>query len=99
MSHIVQRDRLAGLLDRAPTDMARLAVALVAVHALRTAELRQLRLDHLDRARGRLTIHRHEGYHVVFLDELFLTLLDRWLRERARRWPTSTNPGHRPDRT
>jgi integrase len=86
-------DRLDGLLDRAQTDLAKLAVALVAVHALHTEELRRTQMEDVDRSRGRLAIHRRGApHHVVFLDELCLTLLDRWLRERARRWPTGTNP-------
>src|SRR6266536_2513621 len=40
-------DRLRGLLDRAPTTMAKLAVALVAIHALRPVELRRLHLAEL----------------------------------------------------
>ncbi len=88
-------DRLRGLLDRAPTTVAKLAVALVAVHALRPVELRRLHLaDDLDRANGRLTVRRPAAGadRVVVLDELTLRLAGAWLRERARRWPHTTNP-------
>jgi integrase len=40
-------DRLRGLLDRAATTVAKLAVALVAIHALRPVELRRLYLADL----------------------------------------------------
>jgi hypothetical protein len=87
-------DRLRGLLDRAPTTVAKLAVALVAVHALRPVELRRLHLANLDRARGRLTVRRPGtgADRIVVLDEFTLRLAGAWLRERAQRWPHSTNP-------
>jgi integrase len=87
-------DRLRGLLDRAPTTLAKLAVALVAIHALRPVELRGLHLADLDRAHGRLTVRRPTAGadRIVVLDELTLRLAGAWLRERARRWPHSTNP-------
>jgi site-specific recombinase XerC len=87
-------DRLRGLLDRAPTTLGKLAVALVAIHALRPVELRRLHLADLDRARGRLTVRRPlvGGDRLVILDELSLRLAGAWLRERVQRWPHSTNP-------
>jgi hypothetical protein len=85
-------DRLGGLLDQADGAMARLAVGLVATHALRNVELTRLRLDGLDLARGRLTINRGTSRHTVYLDELTHGLAVAWLRERQRRWPCSSNP-------
>jgi integrase len=87
-------DRLRGLLDRAPTTLGKLAVALVAIHALRPVELRRLRLADLDRARGRLTVRRTTAGadRIVVLDEFTLRLAGAWLRERAQRWPHSINP-------
>jgi integrase len=84
--------QLTGLLERAPTPMAAAAAALVAVHAVRPADLPRLQAADLDRLRGRLTIRRPGLDHTVFLDELTLRLLAGWLRERHRRWPRSTNP-------
>lgn len=85
-------DRLRGLIDQAPTVMAKAAVALVAIHALGPQQLRRLRLEDLERSAGRLTVRRSYGDRVVLLDELTVELLDEWLRERHRRWPHSTNP-------
>jgi hypothetical protein len=85
-------DRLRGLLDQADGAMARLVVGLVAIHALRNVELTRLRLDGLDLARGRLTVHRGPSRHTVYLDELTHGLAVAWLRERERRWPCSSNP-------
>jgi integrase len=85
-------DRLRGLLDQADGAMARLVVALVAIHALRKTELTQLQLDDLDLARGRLTVHRSAGRHIVYLDELTHSLAVAWLGERWRRWPDTSNP-------
>lgn len=87
-------DRLRGLLDQADGAMARLAVGLVAIHALRNVELIRLRLDDLDLARGRLTVHRgtSTSRHTVYLDELTHGLAVAWLRERRRRWPCTSNP-------
>ncbi|WP_433616883.1 hypothetical protein ACQP2P_16125 [Dactylosporangium sp. CA-139114] len=89
----IPSDRLRGLLDRVPNTMARAVVALVALHALQVEELRDIRLDHLDRVRWRLTIHRRGGRtHHLVIDETTKDLIGAWLRERMRRWPTSTNP-------
>ena len=75
-------DRLRGLLERADGAMARLVVGLVAIHALRNVEFVKLRLDDLDRVRGRLTVHRGTSRHTVYLDELTHSLAVAWLRER-----------------
>ncbi len=85
-------ERLRGLLDKAPNALTRLAAALVAIHALRECDLRSLQLTDLDRAGGRLTVRRQQGPRQVILDEVTLRLATEWLRERARRWPRSTNP-------
>lgn len=85
-------DRLRGLLDQANGAMARLVVALVAIHALRKVELTRLHLADLDLARGRLTVHRGASRHTVYLDELTHALAVAWLRERQRRWPHTGNP-------
>ncbi|MEU8548883.1 hypothetical protein AB0C81_18135 [Streptomyces roseoverticillatus] len=39
-----------------------------------------------------MTVRRPFGNHTVYLDELTMTLLTNWLRERADLWPRSTNP-------
>jgi integrase len=84
-------DQLRGLLNQANGAMARLVVALVAIHALRKTELTQLRLADLDLARGQLTVHRSVGRHTVYLDELTHGLATAWLGERRRRWPHTSN--------
>ncbi|WP_461091689.1 hypothetical protein [Streptomyces incanus] len=66
----IPSDRLAGLLDRAPTAMAKAAVALVAIHALGSTEIRRLQLTDLNRSVGRLITHRRSDRHTVYLDEL-----------------------------
>ncbi|MGY2116628.1 hypothetical protein ACW9HR_22210 [Nocardia gipuzkoensis] len=85
-------NRLIGLIDKTHRPMTRFTLALVAIHALTTQDLRHLKLDDLDRSAGRLIVRRVHTRHVVFLDEFTLTLLTDWLRERNRRWPRSTNP-------
>jgi hypothetical protein len=85
-------DRLAGAIDRATGPMAKLTVALVAIHALGKYELIRLHLGDLDLSRGRLTVHRDTLRHTVYLDELSLALAAAWLRERHRRWPVTANP-------
>ncbi|CAL9328039.1 hypothetical protein SUDANB99_05912 [Streptomyces sp. enrichment culture] len=88
----IPSDRLVGLLDKAPTAMAKVVVALVAIHALGPQEIRHQLLTGLDRPAGRLVVRRRFGDHVVYLDELTMKLLTDWLRARAERWPRSTNP-------
>ncbi|MER6956214.1 hypothetical protein [Streptomyces sp. NPDC000618] len=83
-------DRLAGLLDRAPTAMA--VVALVAIHALKPTEIRRLLPTDLDRSAGCLVIHRRYDKRIVQLDELSMKLLTEWLRERSERWARSVDP-------
>jgi integrase len=87
-------DRLRGLLDQAATTVAKLALALVAIHALRPVEPQRLHLADLDRASGRLNVRRQTAGadRIVILDELTLRLAGAWQGERARRWPHTTNP-------
>jgi integrase len=88
----IPADQLRGLIDRAGGAMAKLAVALVAIHGLGRNELPRLLLDDLDLHRGTLLVARPESArHTVYLDELTHTLLIAWLRERRRRWPRSSN--------
>ncbi|MGW7276525.1 hypothetical protein ACWGH5_39280 [Streptomyces sp. NPDC054864] len=85
-------DLLRGLLNRIPTVIGRLSVALVAIHAVKGEELRRLLLtDHLPQ-HGALIIRRGERTHTVYLDRLTHNLLTDWLTERTRRWPASPNP-------
>ncbi|RVX39116.1 hypothetical protein EDD27_1458 [Nonomuraea polychroma] len=88
----IPSDRLRGLVDRAHGPQARLVVALIAVHALGVGEVTHLRLADLDLSRGRLAMQRDTVRRTIYLDEYTHTLADAWLRERHRRWPTTTNP-------
>jgi hypothetical protein len=88
----IPTDLLGGLIDRAGTPMAQLAVALIAIHGLGKKETTLLLLDDLDLSRGHLLVRRPTGSHTVYLDELSRTLVTSWLRERHRRWPLTGNP-------
>lgn len=70
--------------------MAKLVVALVAIHGLGRRETRCLLLADLDLARGRLTVRRGLP-HTVYLDELTHALAADWVRGRHRRWPLTAN--------
>ncbi|MGH3194896.1 MAG: hypothetical protein ACRDNT_02960 [Streptosporangiaceae bacterium] len=85
-------DRLRGVIDRASGPVARLAVALVAIHALGKLEVPRLLLADLDLPGGRLLARRPLALHTVYLDELTRALAVAWLRERHRRWPATANP-------
>ncbi|MER6416744.1 hypothetical protein [Streptomyces humidus] len=87
----IPTDRLRGLIDRAGTPMAKLVVALVAIHGLGRRDTRCLLLADTDLARGRLTVQR-DLRHTVYLDELTHILASDWLRDRHRRWPLTANP-------
>jgi len=87
----IPTDRLRGLIDRADGTLAKLVVALIAIHGLGARETRHLRLTDLDLARGRLTVRR-DLPHTVYLDELTHALAGHWLRDRHRRWPRTANP-------
>ncbi len=60
-------DRVAGLLDRADGPAARLAVALVAIHAVTEADLVRLQAADLDLATGTLTVQRGLHRRVIYL--------------------------------
>jgi len=85
-------DRVAGLLDRASGPAARLAVALVAIHAVPVADLIHLQAADLDLAAGTLTIRRGYRHRIVYLDGVTAALASQWLRHRHHRWPHSRNP-------
>ena len=88
----IPADLLRGLIDRADGPIAKLAVALIAIHGLGKKETTLLLVDDLDLSRGHLIIRRPTGQHPVYLDELSRTLTTGWLRERHRRWPLTGNP-------
>ena len=88
----IPTDRLRGLIDRAHGPMAKLAVALIAVHGLGKQETAQLLLDDLDLPAGRLLVRRDSRHHTVYLDELTHTLASAWLHERRRLWGRTANP-------
>ena len=71
---------------------ARLIVGLVAIHAVRAAEVARLDLADPDLARRTLAVRRGEYTHTIYLDDLSTHLVADWLRERRRRWPQATNP-------
>ncbi|CAM5673253.1 hypothetical protein [Streptomyces atroolivaceus] len=71
--------------------MAKLVVAIAAVHGLGRRETRHLLLTDLDLDHGRLTVRR-DLKHTVYLDEVTHALATDWLSDRYRRWPLTTNP-------
>ncbi|MFK0114206.1 hypothetical protein [Streptomyces sp. NPDC091217] len=85
-------DLLRGLLDSIDSAMGRLAVGLVAVHAIKVTDVARLPLTAPDLARGTLHLRLRDQPHNVYLDTLTRQLLDEWLRERQQRWPVSPNP-------
>ncbi len=84
--------QLRGLIDRADGPMAKLIVALIAIHGLGKKETSQLLLADLDLSGGRILVRRAAQPHTVYLGELTHTLAIDWLRERHDRWPRTTNP-------
>ena len=88
----IPTDLLRGLIDRAGTPIAKVAVALIAIHGLGKKETTLLLLEDLDLSRGQLVVRRPTGTHTVYLDELSRTLMTGWLRERHRRWPLTAQP-------
>ncbi|GAA2128870.1 hypothetical protein [Actinomadura napierensis] len=88
----IPTDRLRGLIDRANGTMAKLVVALVAIHGLGRNETPGLLLADLDLQDGTLLVRRRLARHTVYLDELTHTLAIAWLRERRHRWPRTINP-------
>ncbi len=90
----VPSDRLVGLIDRVPTASGRVAVALTAIHALRAHTIRGTLLSDLNRSKGTLGVRGASGRQtrLVYLDDFTLSLIATMLKERAARWPHSTNP-------
>jgi hypothetical protein len=71
-----------------PSPMARLVVALIAIHGLGKQETARLVAADLDLSAGRLAVRRGgTQHHTVYLDELTHALAAGWMRERRRRWP------------
>ncbi|MFF5517064.1 hypothetical protein [Streptomyces coeruleorubidus] len=85
-------DRLRGLLDSIDNAMGRLAVGLVAVHAIKVTDIARMPLSTPDLARGTLRLRLRGQPHTVYLDTLTRHLLDEWLQTRQQRWPASPNP-------
>jgi hypothetical protein len=85
-------NRVAGLLNRADGPAARLAAALVAIHAVPEADLVRIQVADLDLASATLTIRRGLQRRVIYLDEVTAALVSQWLRYRHQRWPGSRNP-------
>ncbi|MFD0507900.1 hypothetical protein ACFQ0G_44300 [Streptomyces chiangmaiensis] len=90
----VPSDRLAGLIDRIPTPVGKVAVALAAIHALGAHAIREALLTDLNRSKGTLGLRDASGklVRLVYLDEFTLSLIASMLKKRATRWPYSTNP-------
>jgi hypothetical protein len=88
----IPTDQLRGLIDRAGTPLAKVTVALIAIHALGKKETAFLLLEDLDLPRGQLAVRRPTGTHTAYLDDLSRTLITGWLRERHRCWPLTRNP-------
>ncbi|MCX5604855.1 hypothetical protein OOK29_42690 [Streptomyces phaeochromogenes] len=90
----VPSDRLAGLIDRTPTPVGKVAVALVAIHALGAHAIREALLTDLNRSKGTIGLRDASGrlVRLVYLDEFTLSLIASMLKQRATRLPYSTNP-------
>jgi hypothetical protein len=88
----IPTDQLRGLIDRAGPPLAKVTVAMIAIHALGKKETTLLLLEDLDLSRGQLAVRRPTGTHTVYLDDLSRTLMTSWLRERHRCWPLTRNP-------
>jgi hypothetical protein len=83
---------LRGLIDRAGTPIAKVTVALIAIHALGKKETTLLLTEDLDLSRGQLAVRRPTGTHTVYLDDISRALMTGWLRERHHCWPLTRNP-------
>ncbi|MEU0048212.1 hypothetical protein [Streptomyces werraensis] len=92
LPELLPSDRLRGLLDMIDSAMGRLAVGLVAVHAIKVTDVAQLLMTAPDLAHTTLTLQLRGQPHTVYLDTLTRHLLDTWLQERHRQWPASPNP-------
>ncbi|WP_133169284.1 site-specific integrase [Rhodococcus opacus] len=88
----IPTDRLHGLIDRAEGPMAKLVVALIAIHGLHIQETTHVLLEDLDLPTGRLLVRRDTHHHTVYLDELTHALAGNWLHERRRLWSRTSNP-------
>jgi hypothetical protein len=88
----IPASQLRGLIDRAGPPLAKVTVAMIAIHAPGTKETTLLLLEDLDLSRGQLAVRRPTGTHTVYLDDLSRTLMTGWLRERHRCWPLTRNP-------
>jgi hypothetical protein len=88
----IPTDQLRGLIDRAGTPLAKVTVAMIAIHALGKKETTLLLLEDLDLSRGQLAVRRPTGTHTAYLDDLSRSLMTGWLRERHRCWPLTRNP-------
>ncbi|MEV8341601.1 hypothetical protein [Streptomyces niveus] len=64
----VPSDVLARLLDQATTPFARLSIALVAIHAVPSAEIRTALTADLNLARGTLELRRGLRRHTFYLE-------------------------------
>ncbi|GHD35508.1 hypothetical protein GCM10010313_82910 [Streptomyces violarus] len=50
-------------------------------------------MEDLDQARGQLRVRRPGRLdHVVYLEELTMTLMTAWIIDRVQRWPDGTHP-------
>jgi integrase len=81
-------EQIARTVQAATTPQARLFVALAAVHAARTSQIRALQLDDVDLGNRRLTL----AGRTRPLDELTYQILLAWLEHRRRGWPNTANP-------
>lgn len=72
----------------ATTPAARLVLALAAVHAARTSQICELRLDDVDLGDRRIII----ADRIRPIDDLTHQFLRQWLDHRQHRWPRTTNP-------
>ena len=88
----IPTDQLCGLINRAGTPLAKITVALIAIHGLGKKETALLLLEDLDLSRGQLAVRRPTGTHTVYLDDLSRSLMTGWLRERKSCWPLTRNP-------
>jgi hypothetical protein len=82
-------DRVAGRLNCAEGPAARLAVALVAIHAVPEADLVRLQATDLDLTTGTLTIRRGLQRRMIYLDEVTAALASQWLRNRHSAGPAA----------
>jgi len=84
----LQPSEIEEALTAATTPVARLAVALAAIHAARPKAIRLMRLDDVDLGNRRLVI----GGRARRLDDLTRQALTEWLDHRRRHWPDTANP-------